>query len=149
MKKTTSLAFAVAYGVVLGYLFTIALGHMLSLWPGPDWFALTMRTGVPAWIALILLSAWVGNRYAAATSHARSPGRRPMLLAAVAILGIISGIVVADSLLAVISLVAGTSIRISRTGLLTALCLAWLAFGAAGAVLATRVARRYIRIHTP
>jgi len=148
MNQTAYLASAIAYGVALGYLFTLAIGHMFALWQGPDWLAHTVRIGAVAWIALILLSAWTASRWSSNVRDPRSPQGLRGLYICIAVLGLVTGIVVADSLLSVVSLTVGASIRITSNALLAVICLAWLAFGTTGAVLATRFARRRIRLYT-
>lgn len=150
MNQGRYLAFAVVYGVLAGYLFMRATGHMMSLWPGADRHALTMRIGAVVWVALILLSAWTGNRLTAAISDARHTAvlRGPLHTAIIA-LGFVMGIVVADSLLAVISLIAGASIQASRTHVQIVAALAWLAGGATGSVLLSRLVRKHLKYHSP
>lgn len=146
MNQGRYLAFAVVYGVLAGYLFMLATGHMMSLWPGADRHALTLRIGAAAWVALILLSAWTGSRLTAAIGDAgHTAVLRGPLHTAVITLGFVTGIIVADSLLAVISLIAGASIQMSRTHMQIVAALAWLAGGATGSMLLSRQVRRHLK----
>jgi hypothetical protein len=143
MNQDRTLVFAVCYGVLAGYLLTPAIGHMLSLWPGPDRHALALRLGAVTWVALILLSAWTGSRLTAAIGAGRDAAvLRGPLHAAILVLGFVTGIVIADSLLALINLVAGPSILASRTQMRILLALVWLAGGMLGAVLLSRLVHK-------
>lgn len=146
MNQTRHLAFAVAYGIAAGYLFTLAIGHMLALWPAnADIMRLTIRIGAIVWIALIMLSAWVGGRLSDIPDNRVSATDARRIQAAVIAIGFVSGIVVADSLLVVISLLASTSIRTTRMEMLVIVCLAWLVFGVMGSALLSILAGKHLK----
>lgn len=144
MNQGRILAFAVCYGVLAGFLLMPAIGHMVSLWSGADRHALVLRLGAVAWIVLILLSAWTGHRIAASIGDPRL-ARRATVRTALALLGSVGGIIVADAVFSVVMLIGGDSIRLPRTHMQIILALAWLTCGTVGAVLLTRLTRCLIR----